>query len=89
MKYTAEIQRVSDLRTIEMPGSGDFPEILSWWTGGGGKCDCNRSLYFYRAIGEPDPLDAEDCSNQGLFRVRITCEDGTVPLDEMRGKETK
>jgi hypothetical protein len=38
------------------------------WTEGNYACDCNRALFFARAVGLPDPNAA--CTS-GLFSVRI------------------
>lgn len=62
-----------------------YRENMEWWTGEDGSsdflwsdgnyaCDCNRALFFARAVGEEDPN--RKCGDDA-FAVRILAEDGT------------
>lgn len=51
-----------------------------WWTDGNGGCDCNRSMIFNRAAGEPE--GDIPCSDD-LFQVKVVDADsGDVIVDE-------
>jgi hypothetical protein len=66
---TVEIRRNSDgvVRTYEdkWPWDGDYI-----WADGNYSCDCNRALFFARAVEDDDETDA-NCGN-GAYSVRIT-----------------
>lgn len=53
-----------------------------WWEEGNASCDCNRSLFFLRALGR-DEADESDCG-EGGFSVRLSNADtGEVLYDEL------
>jgi hypothetical protein len=52
---------VAQDRTIDDVIDGVIDGVIFWWTEGNGGCDCNRSLDFAAAAGEPDP-DPETCT---------------------------
>ncbi len=52
-----------------------------WWVDGNAACDCNRELFFLRALGLNDQDDTE-CGD-GRYSVRLSDADsGDVLLDE-------
>lgn len=83
--YVARITRVSDgvtvvmdCRTLPNPIIDESSPDYFWWTGGNYGCDCNRSLEFYRARGEPEPgkEDSTRCLGHGAFTVVLVTDDG-------------
>lgn len=52
MKYTAYITQEDTGETVMVPFETDYPESLDYlWSEGNYACDCNRSLFFYKALG--------------------------------------
>ena len=45
------------------------------WMEGNYQCDCNRSLFFARAAGEPDPADVE-CGDDAYTAIKAILPDG-------------
>lgn len=54
------------------PESGDY----FWWTEGNSSCDCNRFLYFERAIGNDPDLDDATCSDGKYSVLYVELPDG-------------
>lgn len=53
-----------------------------WWEEGNACCDCNRELFFVRAMGLDDPEETE-CGD-GRYSVRLSDADtGEVLYDEI------
>lgn len=82
MTLRVEICRMSDLivRVHEMDldwDDGDVEGSCEYlWSEGNFGCDCNRALFFARAVDE-DPDDDETPCGSTAFRIRIT-ENGRV-----------
>jgi hypothetical protein len=64
--FTVHITEVATGETRTHRENGEFQEFL--WTEGNYACDCNRALFFARAVGNGDPNVA--CST-GRFVVRV------------------
>lgn len=71
---TGEIVDHADTGSFE---DGEFQDFL--WSEGNYACDCNRTLFFYRAKGLDDP-DDEQCGEEA-YSIQIIC-DGTIVYDE-------
>lgn len=56
------------------------------WSEGNYGCDCNRALFFARAVGEEDPEDRE-CGETAFRIVSITDDDGKIVYAEEEGAE--
>ena len=81
MNLKLEIRRNSDgvIATDIWP---DWECNTYWWEDGNASCDCNRELFFLRAIGEDEPIDTE-CGDD-RFSVRLSDADtGLVLYDEL------
>lgn len=52
---------------LEWHDDSDYPDFI--WSEGNYACDCNRALFFARAIGEDDP---ERSCGDSAFSLRIT-----------------
>lgn len=75
-----EIRRNSD-GFIAVENWPSFNFNTFWFEEGNASCDCNRELFFVRALGVDEPDDI-DCSN-GRFSVRISNSDsGYILYDE-------
>jgi hypothetical protein len=62
-------------------------DVVFLWAEGNYSCDCNRARFFAEAGGEADPFEDEPATefaycSDGLFRVTLVREDGTVLYDE-------
>lgn len=70
MSYVVGIIRIADgaTRTVEMPGEWDEGADYLW-TEGNYACDCNRGLFFDRAI-EPEATTDHACGNTS-YRARL------------------
>lgn len=57
-----------------MPWEDDWVDVDDYlWSEGNYACDCNRALFFARAVGEDDP--SRSCGD-GAYSVRIVSSDG-------------
>ncbi len=78
MTYTARITetKTGDVRDVPFDGEWDstYDDYL-WFDGGNYTCDGNRSLFFARAGGEPEP--EHECSID-RFTVVIIDDTGAV-----------
>lgn len=81
MTMTAHIRNeaTGEVREHQLVGIIGEGAALWSWTEGDSGCDCNRALFWERAKGGEDPN--LPCSD-GLFRVRLEREDGSLLLDE-------
>jgi hypothetical protein len=54
------------------------------WTDGNYSCACNRKIFFYRNLPEPQELSELEtpCGRSQLYPVKIVLEDGTTVLDD-------
>ena len=59
----------------------DWEYNTFWWEEGNAACDCNRSLFFLRALGEEEPEDI--VCGYGKFSVRLSdAESGEILYNE-------
>jgi hypothetical protein len=70
-----EIKRISDGMIRRDPKSWDYYNDFIW-SEGNFACDCNRSDFFARAVGETED-DNSPCGDE-LFSVRLSDLDGLV-----------
>lgn len=73
---TGEIRSFDYESSYRITSSSGYDDYI--WTEGNYSCDCNRALFFERAIGNGDP--DVPCSS-GVYSLRIT-ERGVVVLNE-------
>lgn len=78
--YDVHIMRVStgEVRVYNYPGEWDYGHDYMWSDGNYG-CDCNRSLFFARAGGEPD--DETQCGETAFKIVKITQDGKEIDID--------
>ena len=63
----------------------DFEFNEYWWVYGNANCDCNRELFFTRAMQQGDDIETE--CGEGRYSVRLSDADsGEVLLDEIQPK---
>lgn len=77
MRYTVCIREVATGKTVEYHDSmpwdteedqaGNETHIEFMWSEGNYSCDCNRSLYFHRVLGLPEPEEVR-CGHR-LYQV--------------------
>lgn len=83
MTYTVTIRRNADGETRDYQSTcpwqtyDDGTDNLYWWTEGNGGCDCNRSMCFAQAGGEPTNIDVP-CGETAYRILRFTLEDGRI-----------
>lgn len=82
-KYTVSLTRNSDNKTVEFVEThGDYPQYKrdeGWefdpvfiWELGNYSCDCNRYLFFERALGtSEEEIDARDPNKCGHADYRV------------------
>lgn len=63
---TGEVRQYETDAIMEL---GEVAPDEFWWSEGNAGCDCNRSLFFYRAIGEDEPEEPE--CGEGRFSVNL------------------
>lgn len=64
-----EIRRNSD-GTIATDVWKDWEYNTYWWEDGNASCDCNRELFFLRALKLPEPAEVK-CGD-GKYSVRLS-----------------
>lgn len=69
MNLRVEILRISD-GILHTDIWIDWGFNVYWWEDGNASCDCNRKLFFHRAVGE-EVLGSETCGHGG-YRVRLS-----------------
>lgn len=81
MGYFVDIRRNEDgvihryyMADLSWDAGSDY-----WWQEGNMSCDCNRELYFARAIGEE--AESVQCGDEA-FSVRCVAEDGTALYED-------
>jgi hypothetical protein len=54
------------------------------WTDGNYSCACNRKIFFYSHLPEPQELpdDKTPCGPSQAYLVKLVLDDGTVVLDD-------
>jgi hypothetical protein len=84
-RCSLEVMRNSDGVVHADPDAGswscDGPDDYLWEEGNFA-CDCNRHLFFGRAVGR-EPTDHVQCGME-LYSVRLTAVDGTVVYEDGR-----
>lgn len=76
MSLTVEIRRNADGAIRTHADSGPWDDANEYgWTEGNFSCDCNRALFFARAVGDPDPNIP--CGDDG-YSIRVSGADGRV-----------
>ena len=65
---------------------GGKHDDLFWWTDGNFGCDCNRSDSFYRAAGEENPVQSDNCNDYESFTVSYALLPGgeRIAIDDPR-----
>ncbi len=51
----------------------DFSEFQ--WTDGNYGCDCNRGIFFDRALDQEQEFESYECGS-GRYKIRVTDDDG-------------
>ena len=59
----------------DYPGE-DLPGASFMWTDGNYACDCNRHLFFCRAVGEDEEKDEPKCGSEVYSLVKVVDEHG-------------
>jgi hypothetical protein len=80
MPYKVRIRRNSDNLIRTYDDDLDWHDSsMFWWTEGNAGCDCNRALFFARAVDEDEPdWDNIPCGDKLYTVLDITLEDGRV-----------
>lgn len=82
---TGEVRECLSHEILER--GNDYPSSYIW-EDGNFSCNCNRSLFFGRAGGEEEPMEA-DCGD-GLYSVQLrNKKTGEVYYDELEAKLNK
>jgi hypothetical protein len=86
MSYLVDIHEVATGRTATWTAEWNWKDDDQYlWTEGNFGCDCNRSRFFYRAIGIDD-MEEPDCTEGKYFvrcyRSEITTNGIVVPCAE-------
>jgi hypothetical protein len=75
---TVEIRRNADGLVRKYEDDCEWQEGSDYlWGDGNYACDCNRSLFFARAVGDDDDSERPPCGGE-LYSVRITGSAGNV-----------
>jgi len=77
MNLKLEMKRVSD-GMIATDVWKDWEWNTYWWAEGNASCDCNRELFFYRALELAEPEETR-CSD-GRYLVRCSDSDAQKML---------
>lgn len=81
MPYTVHIRSAETGEARAIPFDEDWQDATAGlWEVGNYMCDCNRSLFFRRAAGEPDD-DVGPCGTE-RFSVTINLPDGSVVYED-------
>ena len=76
--YDVDIRRNSDGIVRRYHNEYGWHESADfWWADGNGRCDCNRSLFFARAGGDPEPEHPE-CGVTAYTILKYYFPDGTT-----------
>jgi hypothetical protein len=88
MKLKIEIRRNGDGAVATDMWENYEHHGLFWWSrDGNAGCDCNRELFFCRAMGADEPEDP--ACGYGKYSIRLTnCDTAEVLLDEIDANET-
>ena len=81
IRLKVEIRRNSDgEQAVDVWPDWDFN--VFWWEEGNASCDCNRELFFERALGRNPCWDEATCGDGG-YSVRLSNADtGAILYDE-------
>lgn len=81
MRYAFEIHDTETNETRQYQDSYDWDDeshMLYMFRDGNYSCDCNRELFFQRAVGEPETdLDEVSCGDGRYVIARAMREDGS------------
>lgn len=81
------IRRVSDGVCVSFDdnirASGDGVSCF-WWEDGNGSCDCNRKLFFHRAVGQELDGDNTPCGDGGYQIAVYNPHSGRLLFSDIR-----
>lgn len=78
-----ETATVREYKTHEIFTYGEAHPSTFNWAENNFSCDCNRSLFFYRAVGEEEPENENQQCTDGQYLVKLVNPvDGKIYYDE-------